>query len=408
MVLIGLTLSSVSVAIGLRDTICRPHKLQLVYLTIVLTLCSILTLLFNTSVLRIAKKQLSAIYAHEPSFRGRRVSVVCKNCGCKNQTFVKTLIPLSAVPITSSTAKSPLENPQSPSCTAKLLPLNDTVVLGQIDNDHGQLCMNLMDHVNLDLDSACPLESHLLDETTAPLVRTISLPTVMPDANTMSVPISLVVQADASLPPAMVLGNVTADIDGSCKLGSMAGLDMCPSPQPTAPLPRSRSLVSCRTHQVTPPTPRLQLFRNLHFARAHMFQVCKISFVNKYIPVSFPLNKGNIFFLKLQVGRLFPSIRFARTVLLIMIPMWVFILPIVTIIPLHRSCTNEHPTNINAPTSDFNCVVIERLWNYLLVHMRSVLPLQAILDTLIYACGSKEFRQALQKIWDKRRRSRRK
>jgi hypothetical protein len=83
--------------------------------------------------------------------------------------------------------------------------------------------------------------------------------------------------------------------------------------------------------------------------------------------------------------------------------MWVFILPIVTIIPLHRTCTTDTDTS----SSDFNCKTIETLWNYLLVHMRSVLPLQAILDTLIYAFGSKEFRQAFKKIL-KRRRSKRK
>lgn len=98
----------------------------------------------------------------------------------------------------------------------------------------------------------------------------------------------------------------------------------------------------------------------------------------------------------LQVGRLFPSIRFARTVLLIMIPMWVFILPIVTIIPLHRGCEDGNK-------SELNCDLVGTLWRYLVIHMRSILPLQAILDTLIYAFGSKEFRQAMKKLLKKYR-----
>lgn len=98
-----------------------------------------------------------------------------------------------------------------------------------------------------------------------------------------------------------------------------------------------------------------------------------------------------------QVGRLFPSIRFARTVLLIMIPMWLFILPIVTIIPLHRGCEEGNK-------SELNCDVIDNMWRYLFVHMRSILPLQAVLDTLIYAFGSKEFRKAFNKLLRKFRR----
>jgi hypothetical protein len=69
--------------------------MQMVYLTIVLALCSTLSLGFNSAVLRIAKKQLNAIYAHhEPSFRGgrRKLSVICTNCGYKNETFVNTHI----------------------------------------------------------------------------------------------------------------------------------------------------------------------------------------------------------------------------------------------------------------------------------------------------------------------------
>jgi hypothetical protein len=81
-----------------------------------------------------------------------------------------------------------------------------------------------------------------------------------------------------------------------------------------------------------------------------------------------------------------------------MIPMWVFILPIVTIIPLHRGCEDGNK-------SELNCDLVETLWRYLVVHMRSILPLQAILDTLIYAFGSKEFRQALKKIAKRRKRS---
>lgn len=96
------------------------------------------------------------------------------------------------------------------------------------------------------------------------------------------------------------------------------------------------------------------------------------------------------------MGRLFPSIRFARTVLLIMIPMWIFILPIVIIIPLHQGCEDGNK-------SDLNCGLVDTLWRYLIVHMRSILPLQAILDTMIYAFGSKEFRSALIKLVKKYR-----
>lgn len=69
----------------------------------------------------------------------------------------------------------------------------------------------------------------------------------------------------------------------------------------------------------------------------------------------------------------------------------VFILPIITIIPLHRGCEDGNK-------SELNCELVDTMWRYLFVHMRSILPLQAILDTLIYAFGSKEFRQAFKKI----------
>lgn len=319
--LAGGSLAAISITMGLRDPICRPQSLQLVYLTIVLTICSVITLFFNSSVLRIAKKQLNAIYAQEPSLsRGRRrVSVVCTNCGYKNETFVNTLLPIS-VPSTGNSVQthhSQLEcllsngNGMMPSCNSppqpSILPLSDAIVLGSLHLDlkmknyqeeleNGGINGN-MHSLGCGGEQDESASSHLADETTTPLVRTVSLPTI-PDA--MSVPIAVVAQPDPSLRPAVVLGNLSADVgaDMGGKIVSMSNLESVPftngigegvgpavatsAAQPSSVmvshhlLPRSRSLMTCRTHKVIPEAsaaPRLQLFRNLHFARAHMFHV---------------------------------------------------------------------------------------------------------------------------------------
>lgn len=309
----GGSLAAMSISMGLGDPICQPQSLQLAYLTIVLTICSVLTLFFNSSVLRIAKKQLNAIYAQEPSLgKGRRrVSVVCTNCGYKNETFVNTLLPIST---TSEPANGNLENfpttgtpliaPSSPPPQqTSILPLADAVVLGPLDlnldlKNFGDsldpgITMNAHMHINCELDETS--STHLIDETTAPLVRTLSLPTI-PD--TVAVPVSMVVQPDPSLRPTVLIGNLPTEIDLGCRIVSMSNLatnscmDMpvtstagpisCAAVQPGSGstghhlLPRSRSLMTCRTHKVIPPATagtKLQLFRNLHFARTHMFHV---------------------------------------------------------------------------------------------------------------------------------------
>ncbi|OXA38135.1 uncharacterized protein LOC118433349 isoform X2 [Folsomia candida] len=400
----GTSLAAASVTLGLQDPICRSQSLQLVYLTIVLAICSVLTLLFNSAVLRIAKKQLNAIYAHEPSFRGagrRKLSVVCSNCGYRNETFVNTLGPITG----SQGALNMMTASGATGVTAtSILPLTDAVVLGPLDLE--QVCEyhnqgggisgangagGCIDHLGDGCDTVA--EAHLLDmEATSPLVKTVSLPAI--SDMVMNVPISMVVQPDPAIPPAVLIGSIPTDVigGGGGRVTSMSQLNDAASStmihhnefklagaggglQTFQTLPRSRSLVSCQTHKIMSGSsaaaaagPRLQLFRNLHLARAHMF----------------------------HVGRLFPSIRFARTVLLIMIPMWVFILPIVIIIPLHRGCEDGNE-------SDLNCELVGTLWRYLIIHMRSILPLQAILDTLIYAFGSKEFRSALVKLVKKYR-----
>jgi hypothetical protein len=306
----GSSLAGATISLGLNDPICRAQSLQLVYLTIVLAICSFLTLFFNSAVLRIAKKQLNAIYAQEPSIRGRRrVSVICTNCGYKNETYVNTLLPVPStvvgnasrpmgvtMPLGVSTENlvcgsghgtcglnhhhhhSPLSNPAAQS---SILPLADAMVIGPLDLD-----LNL-GGLGRNLNMNCDPSDHqnLLDDTTTPLVRTVSLPTI-PD--TLSVPISVVVQPDPSIPPAVVIGNMAADVDLGCKMTSMSHLDdPCNDLSFTGThhnnahiIPRSRSLVTCQTHKIIPPTvtvPRLQLFRNLHFARAHMFHVSRWS-----------------------------------------------------------------------------------------------------------------------------------
>lgn len=143
----GSSLAAASVTLGLQDlSYCRTQSLQMVYLTIVLAICSVLTLFFNSAVLRIAKKQLNAIYAHEPSFRGggrRKVSVVCTNCGYKNETFVNTsLLP---VPLLSG-GGGPLTATSTATTTtmSNILPLTDAVVLGPLhDLEQGEKFTNL-------------------------------------------------------------------------------------------------------------------------------------------------------------------------------------------------------------------------------------------------------------------------
>lgn len=134
----GTSLAAASVTLGLQDPICRSQSLQLVYLTIVLAICSVLTLLFNSAVLRIAKKQLNAIYAHEPSFRGagrRKLSVVCSNCGYRNETFVNTLGPITG----SQGALNMMTASGATGVTAtSILPLTDAVVLGPLDLEQGE------------------------------------------------------------------------------------------------------------------------------------------------------------------------------------------------------------------------------------------------------------------------------
>lgn len=170
---------------------------------------------------------------------------------------------------------------------------------GQDANCNGTPSTNLMncyDPPGSGINGASALESHLLDETgTSPLVKTVSLPAI--SDTVMNVPISLVVQPDPSIPPAVLLGNLPAEIDlGGGRVTSMTQLDET-NPNnnhafndyhivgggggPFQTLPRSRSLVSCQTHKILSSSsaaaaavgPRLQLFRNLHFARAHMFHV---------------------------------------------------------------------------------------------------------------------------------------
>lgn len=290
--LAGTSLAAASVILGLQDPICRAQSLQMVYLTIVLAICSILTLFFNSAVLRIAKKQLNAIYAQEPSFKGRRrVSVVCSNCGYKNETFVNTLLPLpvqcqvpangvggecngvglehhsdAMVAMSMSCAQSGTTN----ATATTILPLTDAVVLGPLD---------------LDLNMSCDPEDQnhrLIDDSSAPLVKTVSLPAL---SETINVPISLVMQPDPSLPPTVVIGNVAADVDLGGRGTSMSNLEEGSNNDPIVKncgvgqyqtMPRSKSLVNCQTNKIMSPSsalPRLQLFRNLHFARAHMFQV---------------------------------------------------------------------------------------------------------------------------------------
>lgn len=79
-------------------------------------------------------------------------------------------------------------------------------------------------------------------------------------------------------------------------------------------------------------------------------------------------------------------------IIFLQVPMWIFLLPIVTIIPMQRKCMQRKQGEY-----ELECDLVNRLWAYLQIHMRSVLPLQAVLDTLIYAVGSKEFRRSFQK-----------
>ncbi|CAG7786090.1 unnamed protein product [Allacma fusca] len=370
----GSSLAGASVTLGLRDPICRAQSLQLVYLTIVLTICSILTLLFNSSVLRIAKRQLNAIYAHEPVVNARRVSLFCTNCGHKNATFVKTLVPpplLESTPASSDVPDTSHLGSILPVTLPLTLPLTlpEPVVLSALDLESQFHQAHPPEETCLTLDgfthesTPLTLSDHPLEDGMSPLIRTLSLPT-LPES------ITLIVPPDPIIPPtAILLANSTADImENTVKINSSSPQLNAPVSFPhtiTVALPRSRSFTCAKKSppEVTTPSRHHQLFRNLHFTRSHMF----------------------------HVGRLFPSIRFARTVMLIMIPMWVFILPIVTIIPLHRGCAD-------GGHSELNCDIVNKLWAYLLIHMRSVLPIQAILDTLIYACGSKEFRHCFQKL----------
>ena len=255
--LTGGSLAVASITISLQDVgVCRrSNSLQLVYLTIVLASCSILTLFFNSAVLRIAKKQLNAIYAQEPSFRRstRKVSVICSNCGYKNETYVNTLlavgdcgacaninIPAVIIPPNGATATA----------TVSTIPVDLEELESSVEAVEG-------DNVNL------------------PLVRTVSLPTISDATAGGLVPISL---DPCSLPcPEAELGDKGL-------VSSMTGLNhghghepiaVAVGPLPVvAGMPRSKSLVNCQSHKIHGGVgPRLQLFRNLHFARSHMFHV---------------------------------------------------------------------------------------------------------------------------------------
>lgn len=134
-------------------------------------------------------------------------------------------------------------------------------------------------------------------EATSPLVKTVSLPAI--SDMVMNVPISMVVQPDPAIPPAVLIGSIPTDVigGGGGRVTSMSQLNDAASStmihhnefklagaggglQTFQTLPRSRSLVSCQTHKIMSGSsaaaaagPRLQLFRNLHLARAHMFHV---------------------------------------------------------------------------------------------------------------------------------------
>lgn len=268
--------------------------------------------------------------------------MVCTNCGYKNETFVNTLLPLPASSSGGATPTAMITGckesfgngngkedggiltmstgthcSNSNSTTSKPsmipLPLADAVVLGPLElnidlnlkpYENGSLVEKgaaAVNENNLHLnygsgggggESDEGISPHLIDETTTPLVRTVSLPTIQ---DTVTVPISVVVQPDPAFRPTVVLGNLPAEVDLGCKMLSMSNLEgsncidvpvsVGGSPVPAGSaggnghhhlLPRSRSLMTCRTHKVIPPAtavPRLQLFRNLQFARTNMFHV---------------------------------------------------------------------------------------------------------------------------------------
>ena len=271
------------------------------YLTIVLTVCSILTLLFNSSVLRIAKKQLNAIYAHQPTvLNTRRVSLFCTNCGHKNATFVNTLHPVAnpsndTVSVNASLPESTTLGPTGLPILPLTLPLSvpDPMVLSPLQLE-AQYQQNRQSHLfsiptnpSEDVGSNHEYEStpltlaeqeHALmtDETSslgpAPLIRTVSLPT-LPEA------ITLIVPPDPIIPPTTILlANSAVDImENTVKINTstsqMNSAVAFPHTIKVA-LPRSRSFTCAKKTPPVATTPRHhQLFRGLHFTRSHMFHV---------------------------------------------------------------------------------------------------------------------------------------
>lgn len=296
--LAGSSLAGASVTLGLRDPICRAQSLQLVYLTIVLTVCSILTLLFNSSVLRIAKKQLNAIYAHQPTvLNTRRISLFCTNCGHKNATFVSSLHPVAPPSNDTMSVNASLPDSSTLVGTSGLpilpitlpisVPLADPMVLSplhlesQYQQNQGSHFFNppssSSDDPNASLEST-PLtlaEQGHSDEnpmSPGPLIRTVSLPT-LPEAITLLVP------PDPIVPPTTILlANSAVDImENTVKINASASQL---SNSVTFPhtikvaLPRSRSFTCAKKTTPVATTPRHHhLFRGLHFTRSHMFHV---------------------------------------------------------------------------------------------------------------------------------------
>lgn len=72
------------------------------------------------------------------------------------------------------------------------------------------------------------------------------------------------------------------------------------------------------------------------------------------------------------------------------VPVLVFLMPIVVIVPL------KYANDSGWCDCDEQ---VEVLWNYLLIHIRSIFPLQCAIDPIIYMTFSKESRRSSRSLF---------
>ena len=126
--------------------------------------------------------------------------------------------------------------------------------------------------------------------------------------------------------------------------------------------------------------PKILCVSNSHLCLVLLWYLC-LYYVNS--------RRHESFFVP-QIQRLSTSVKFARSVLIMTVPVLVFLMPIVVIVPL------KYANDSGWCDCDEQ---VEMLWNYLLIHIRSVFPLQCVMDPIIYLTFSKESRRASRSLF---------